>query len=107
MLLIKRFVSQLTSIEFSLNEFCFKIFTYWEKLFGDLSENTKIQAPPLIAPGSTIKSTQISQCAVGDNTTILEKTSIKNCVFGNNCEVNSKTRISDSVLMNGVVIEEG
>lgn len=49
----------------------------------------------------------MTQCAVGDNTTILEKTSLKNCVFGSNCEVNPKTRISDSVLMNGVVIEEG
>lgn len=63
--------------------------------------------PPLIAPGATIKSTQMTQCAVGDNSTVLEKTSLKKCILGNNCQVNSKTRISDSVLMNGVIIEEG
>lgn len=52
------------------------------------------------------RSTQMTNVAVGDHTTISEKTSLKNCSLGKNCTVNMKTRISNSVLMNGVVIEE-
>lgn len=62
---------------------------------------------PLICPNTTIKSTQMTQCAVGDNTIVAEKTSLKNCVIGANCSIKQRTRISDSVLMNGVIIEEG
>lgn len=75
-----------------------KIFAEWDKLFPLV---------PLVAVTSIVKSTQLVECAVGDNATISEKTSLKNSVFGPNCVVKPKTRISDSVLMNGVVVEEG
>lgn len=80
--------------------FLFQIVEFWEKLFP-------INAPPLVSPQSNVKSTQMTDCAVSDNTTITEKTSLKNCVLGSNGTVNMKTRISNSVLMNGVVVEEG
>lgn len=64
------------------------------------------KAPSLISPNSTIKSTQIVECAVGDGTVIAEKTSLKNSVLGRNCQITEKVRIFDSVLMNGVVVEE-
>lgn len=61
---------------------------------------------PLISRNATIQSTQISDSAVAENSTIAEKTSIKNSIFGIGCNVEPKTRISDSILMNGVTIEE-
>lgn len=64
------------------------------------------KGPSLISLNSTIKSTQIVECAVGDGTVIAEKTSLKNSVVGRNCQIIEKVRISDSVLMNGVIIEE-
>lgn len=63
--------------------------------------------PPLINPNTTIRSTQMTECAVGDNCMVAEKTSLKKCVLGANCVVRPRTRISDSVLMNGVIVEEG
>lgn len=77
----------------------FQIFELWEKLF-------LADAPPLLSLQSNIKSTQMTNCAVADNSTISEKTSLKNCVIGSNVIVNMKTRITNSVLMNGVIIEE-
>lgn len=74
-----------------------KIFGMWDSLCG---------SSPLISPNATIKSTQISDCAVAENTTISEKTSIKSTVFGPNCFVHEKTRISDSYIMNNATIEE-
>lgn len=76
-----------------------KIFKIWTQLFGE-------KGPSLISPNSTIQSTQIVECAVGDGTVISEKTSLKNSVLGRNCQIVEKVRISDSVLMNGVVVEE-
>lgn len=78
-----------------------KIFTLWNDLFVDSVP------PPLVSPQSNVKSTQITDCAVSDHTTITERTSLKNCVIGSNCSVNMKSRIANSVLMNGVTIEEG
>lgn len=62
---------------------------------------------PLISKSATIKSTQMSDCAVAENTTIAERTSIKSSIFGTWCNVHPKTRISDSILMNNVIVEEG
>lgn len=76
-----------------------KIFKIWTQLFDG-------NGPSLISPNSTIKSTQIVECAVGDGTVIAEKTSLKNSVLGRNCQIIEKVRISDSVLMNGVTVEE-
>lgn len=73
-----------------------KVFSIWDSLC-DL---------PLVSPNANIKSTQITDCAVAENTTISEKTSIKSTIFGPNCFVHEKTRISDSYIMNGAVIEE-
>lgn len=75
-----------------------KIISIWDKVSGDA---------PLICVNSTIKSNQISDSAVAENTQISEKTSIKFTVFGTNCVVETKTRISDSYIMNNVTIEEG
>lgn len=74
-----------------------KVFGIWESLCVSL---------PLISPNATIKSSQITDCAVAENTTISQKTSISNSVFGPNCFVHEKTRISDSYIMNSVTIEE-
>lgn len=74
-----------------------KVFELWESLTGNA---------PLVSPSAIIKSTQMSDCAVAENTTISERTSIKSTVFGINCLVNEKTRISDSYIMNNVTIEE-
>lgn len=74
-----------------------KVFAIWESLCGNA---------PMVSPNAIIKSTQMSDCAVAENTTISEKTSIKSTVFGVNCFVHEKTRISDSYIMNGAVIEE-
>lgn len=75
-----------------------KIFAEWQRLFPQV---------PLIAASSNVKSTQLVECAIGDNAAVSEKTSLKNSVLGPNCVVKPKTRISDSVLMNGVVVEDG
>lgn len=74
-----------------------KVFGIWESLCG----NT-----PMVSPTAIIKSTQMSDSAVAENTTISEKTSIKSTVFGASCVVHEKTRITDSYIMNNVVIEE-
>lgn len=74
-----------------------KIFSIWESLSG---------GAPLVSPNAIIKSTQISDCAVAENTTISEKTSIKSTSFGANTFVHEKTRISDSYIMSNVIIEE-
>jgi len=74
-----------------------KVFEHWESLSGKA---------PLMSVNATIKSTQISNCAVAENTTISEKTSNKSTVFGTNCFVHEKSRISDSIIMNNVTIEE-
>lgn len=60
-----------------------------------------------MSPQSNVKSTQMTDCAVAEGTTITEKTSLKNCIFGTNCVVNIKSRASSSILMNGVIVEEG
>lgn len=78
-----------------------KILTLWNDLFTDST------APPLVSPQSNVRSTQMTDCAVADHTTITEKTSLRNCVLGSNCSVNMKSRVASSVLMNGVLIEEG
>uniref|UniRef100_A0A182YC45 Translation initiation factor eIF2B subunit gamma n=1 Tax=Anopheles stephensi TaxID=30069 RepID=A0A182YC45_ANOST len=60
----------------------------------------------LVSQTSSIKSTQITKCAVGDMTTISEKTSLNQNVIANGCTIQPKTRINNSVLMDGVTIEE-
>ena len=74
-----------------------KVFDFWESFSG---------SAPLVSTNATVKSTQMSNCAVAENTTISEKTSIKSTVFGTNCFVHEKARITDSFIMNNVTIEE-
>lgn len=74
-----------------------KVFELWKSLCGNA---------PMVSPNAIIKSTQMSDCAVAESTTIYEKTSVKSTVFGMNCIVHEKTRISDSYVMNNVTIEE-
>ncbi|CAO1294937.1 unnamed protein product [Diamesa serratosioi] len=74
-----------------------KIFSIWDKVSG---------GAPLISVNSIIKSKQLSDSAVAENTQISDKTSIKSTVFGNNCVIETKTRISDSYILNNVTIEE-
>jgi translation initiation factor eIF-2B subunit gamma len=76
------------------------VIAQWEKFFDAKQE-------PLISSKSTIKSTQIVQCSVGDKAEIAEKTSLKNSCIGANCIIHPKSRIIDSLLMNNVVVEEG
>lgn len=74
-----------------------KVFLIWESLSG---------GAPLVSPNAIIKSTQMTDCAVAEGTTISEKTSIKSTIFGTNSFVHEKTRISDSYIMSNVIIEE-
>lgn len=67
--------------------------------------NSKNPDVSLISSQATINSTQMSDSAVGEGTTISEKTSIKSSVFGVNCTIHPKTRISNSYIMNNVQIE--
>lgn len=67
--------------------------------------NNKNSDALLISSQATINSTQMSETAVGEGTTISEKTSIKSSVFGVNCTIHPKTRISNSYIMNNVQIE--
>lgn len=67
---------------------------------------TKNTDASFISSQASIKSTQMSDTAVGENSTISEKTSIKSSVFGANCMVHPKTRISNSIIMNNVEIGE-
>lgn len=80
--------------------FCYankKIFEVWNSICPKL---------PLISPEAIVKSTQTSEIAVGENTTLSEKTSIKSSIFGVNCMVKEKTRITNCFIMNNVVINE-
>lgn len=75
-----------------------KIISIWDKISGGAA---------LISSNSSVKSNQIFNSAVAENTQISEKTSIKFTVFGTYCVVGTKTRICDSYIMNNVTIEEG
>lgn len=79
------------------------ISSLFESICKDLANSSNIQ---LISKNANIKSTQINDCAVAENTLISEKTSIKSSIFGINCNVGQKTKISDSMIMNNVIIEE-
>ncbi|ETN59213.1 translation initiation factor eif-2b gamma subunit [Anopheles darlingi] len=76
------------------------------KIFEHFAALTGLTDRELVSPTATIKSTQITKCAVGDMTTISEKTSLSANVIANGCTVQSKTRINGSVLMDGVTVEE-
>lgn len=74
-------------------------------LFPSLCGENNVDAS-LISKAATINSTQMTDSAVGENTTISEKTSIKSSIFGTNCVISPKTRISNSFIMNNVQIGE-
>uniref|UniRef100_A0A182NQ56 Translation initiation factor eIF2B subunit gamma n=1 Tax=Anopheles dirus TaxID=7168 RepID=A0A182NQ56_9DIPT len=76
------------------------------RIFDIFPALTGLTERELVSQTSSIKSTQITKCAVGDMTTINEKTSLNLNVIANGCTVQSKTRINNSVLMDGVMIEE-
>lgn len=78
-----------------------QIVSLFSSLCGDKNPESS-----LISRAATINSTQISDSAVGENSTISEKTSIKSSIFGSNTFVSSKTRISNSYIMNNVQIGE-
>uniref|UniRef100_A0A182JKQ4 Translation initiation factor eIF2B subunit gamma n=2 Tax=Anopheles atroparvus TaxID=41427 RepID=A0A182JKQ4_ANOAO len=77
------------------------------KIFEHFPALTGLTERELVSQKSSIKSTQISKCAVGDMTTISEKTSLNSNVIANGCTIQAKTRINNSVLMDGVMVEEG
>lgn len=54
-----------------------------------------------------VRSTQMTQSTVGDQTVIQEKTSISKSNIGANCKIDTKVRLSGSILMDNVIIEEG
>uniref|UniRef100_A0A182VFY9 Translation initiation factor eIF2B subunit gamma n=1 Tax=Anopheles merus TaxID=30066 RepID=A0A182VFY9_ANOME len=76
------------------------------KIFEIFPALTGFSERELVSQSSSIKSTQITKCAVGDMTTISEKTSLNQNVIANGCTVQPKTRINNSVLMDGVTVEE-
>ncbi|XP_058125781.1 translation initiation factor eIF-2B subunit gamma [Anopheles ziemanni] len=76
------------------------------KIFERFPALTGLTERELVSQTSSIKSTQISKCAVGDMTTISEKTSLNTNVVANGCSIQPKTRINNSVLMDGVTVEE-
>lgn len=57
-------------------------------------------------PLATVKSTQIENCLIGENSFIDEKTSIKNSHIGSNTKIEPKTRVSQSVIMENVTIKQ-
>lgn len=61
---------------------------------------------PDVSNTATVRSTQVQECRIGDNTLIDEKTSLKCSYIGPNCTVESKTRISQSVIMENVTIKQ-
>ncbi|KYM82134.1 Translation initiation factor eIF-2B subunit gamma [Atta colombica] len=61
---------------------------------------------PYISSTATVRSTQMQECRIGDNSLIEEKTSLKNNHIGPNSIVESKTRISQSVIMGHVTIKQ-
>ncbi|KAM0733838.1 Translation initiation factor eIF2B subunit gamma [Formica fusca] len=64
------------------------------------------QPLPSISSTATIRSTQMQECHVDDNSTIEEKTSLKHSYIGPNSVVESKTRVSQSVIMGHVTIKQ-
>lgn len=76
------------------------------KIFERFPTLTGLTERELVSQTCSIKSTQISKCAVGDMTTISEKTSLNTNVVANGCSIQPKTRINNSVLMDGVTVEE-
>ncbi|KFB50380.1 AGAP005210-PA-like protein [Anopheles sinensis] len=88
--------------EFNVNGKIDEIF----KIFERFPALTGLTERELVSQTSSIKSTQISKCAVGDMTTISEKTSLNTNVIANGCSIQPKTRINNSVLMDGVTVEE-
>ncbi|XP_072758124.1 translation initiation factor eIF2B subunit gamma [Anoplolepis gracilipes] len=61
---------------------------------------------PSISNTAIIRSTQMQECRVDDNSTIEEKTSLKHSYIGPNSLVESKTRVSQSVIMGHVTIKQ-
>ncbi|XP_053672560.1 translation initiation factor eIF-2B subunit gamma [Anopheles nili] len=76
------------------------------QIFEVFAALTGLTDRELVSKTSSIKSTQITKCAVGDMSTISEKTSLNLNVIANGCTVEPKTRINNSVLMDGVKVEE-
>uniref|UniRef100_A0A1Q3G1K0 Translation initiation factor eIF2B subunit gamma n=1 Tax=Culex tarsalis TaxID=7177 RepID=A0A1Q3G1K0_CULTA len=68
---------------------------------------TNMPVSNLVMKTCDVRSTQMTQTTVGEQTTIQEKTSISKSTIGANCKIDSKVRLSDSTLMDNVVIEEG
>jgi len=64
------------------------------------------QLLPSISSTATVRSTQMQECRVDDNSSIEEKTSLKHSHIGPNSVVESKTRISQSVIMGHVTIKQ-
>ncbi|XP_016921207.1 translation initiation factor eIF-2B subunit gamma [Apis cerana] len=70
------------------------------------NEDNDGQSLPNIATTAIIRSTQMQDCRVHNNSFIDDKTSIKNTHIGQNVTIESKTRISQSVLMKAVTIRQ-
>ncbi|XP_011871014.1 PREDICTED: translation initiation factor eIF-2B subunit gamma [Vollenhovia emeryi] len=70
------------------------------------NESTNQLPLPSISNTATVRSTQMQECRIGDNSLIEEKTSLKQNHVGPNCVVESKTRVSQSVIMGHVTIKQ-
>lgn len=67
---------------------------------------TNMPVSCLITKTCDVRSTQMAQTTVGEQSVIQEKTSINKSTIGASCKINSKVRLSDSILMDNVVIEK-
>ncbi|KAG5325456.1 EI2BG factor, partial [Pseudoatta argentina] len=79
-----------------------KILEWW----NDDKNTNQLPLLPCISNTATVRSTQMQECRIGDNSLIEEKTSLKNNHIGPNSIVESKTRISQSVIMGHVTIKQ-
>ncbi|CAL1681331.1 unnamed protein product [Lasius platythorax] len=80
-----------------------KILEWWS---ADGKNTGQLPLLPSISSTANIRSTQMQECCIDDNTTIEEKTSLKHSHIGPNSVVESKTRISQSVIMGHVTIKQ-
>ncbi|XP_012535638.1 translation initiation factor eIF-2B subunit gamma isoform X2 [Monomorium pharaonis] len=77
-----------------------KISEWWD------NDKNISQLPSSVSNTAIVRSTQMQECRIGDNSLIEEKTSLKHNHIGPNSVVESKTRISQSVIMGHVTIKQ-
>ncbi|XP_038121829.1 translation initiation factor eIF-2B subunit gamma isoform X2 [Culex quinquefasciatus] len=77
-----------------------------QQIYNVFETVTNMPVSCLITKTCDVRSTQMAQTTVGEQSVIQEKTSINKSTIGASCKINSKVRLSDSILMDNVVIEK-